>query len=49
MAEKSTIAKMYNDLVNALDAASGRSWEAFLTDWVFNVGEYVNQSMEWYE
>lgn len=36
------------DLVAALDSTGG-SWEAFLTDWVFNVGEYVNQEMEWYE
>ena len=35
------------DLVDALDEASGRSWEAFLTDWVFNVGDYVNQSIDW--
>ena len=37
------------DFVAAMDAASGRSWEAFLTDWVFNVDEYVNQSIDWYE
>ncbi len=35
------------DLVEALDAASGKSWEAFLTDWVFNIGDYVNQSIDW--
>ena len=35
------------DLVDSLDAASGKSWEAFLTDWVFNIGEYVNQSIDW--
>ena len=35
------------DLVNALDEASGGSWEAFLTDWVFNIGDYVNQSIDW--
>ena len=35
------------DLVDALDEASGSSWEAFLTDWVFNIGEYVNQSIDW--
>ena len=37
------------DFVGCLDAASGRSWEAFLTDWLFNVGDYVGQSMDWYE
>ena len=37
------------DFVAAMDAASGRSWEAFLTDWVFNVGDYVNQRIDWYE
>ena len=37
------------DLVAALDEASGGSWEAFLTDWLFNVGDYVNQDMDWYE
>ena len=35
------------DLVNALDAATGRSWEAFLTDWVYNIGDYVNQDIFW--
>ena len=35
------------DLVNALDEASGKSWEAFLTDWVFNIGDYVNQDIYW--
>ena len=34
------------DLVDCLDAASGRSWEDFLTDWVFNVGDYVNQPID---
>lgn len=37
------------DFVSAMDAASGRSWEAFLTDWVFNVGDYVNQTIDWFE
>ena len=31
----------------ALDAASGGDWEDFLTDWVFNVGDYVNQTIDW--
>ena len=37
------------DFVAAMDAASGRSWEAFLTDWVFNVGDYVDQTITWFE
>lgn len=37
------------EFVSALDAASGESWEAFLTDWLFNVGDYVQQDMTWYE
>ena len=35
------------DLVHALDEASGKSWEAFLTDWVFNIGDYVQQDIYW--
>ena len=37
------------DFVAALDAATGDSWEAFLTDWLYNVGDYVQQDMSWYE
>ena len=35
------------DLVCCLDETSGGSWEKFLTDWVFNVGDYVNQTIDW--
>lgn len=35
------------DLVAALDSASGGSWENFLTDWLFNIDDYVNQEIEW--
>ena len=35
------------DLVNTLEEASGRSWKNYLTDWVFNVGDYVNQDIFW--
>lgn len=35
------------DFVNCMDAASGKSWRDFLTDWVFNVGDYVNQPIDW--
>ena len=37
------------DLVDALDSASGGSWEAFLTDWLFNIDEYQRQNIEWME
>ncbi len=42
-----TLAEM--DLVAAMDAVDGGSWEAFLTDWVFNVGDYANQMIDWFE
>ena len=45
--EKDTLTEM--DLVYALDEASGKSWEKFLTDWVFNIGDYVNQDISWLE
>ena len=37
------------DFVRALDTATGGSWEDFLTDWVFNVDKYTEQTMFWYE
>ena len=37
------------DLVKAMDVASGGDWEAFLTDWVFNVGDYADQTMFEYD
>ena len=37
------------ELVDAMNAASGGDWEAFLTDWVFNVGDYVDQTIDWFE
>jgi len=37
------------DLVDALDRASGGSWEAFLTDWLFNIDQYQRQNIEWME
>lgn len=37
------------DLVEAFDSASGKSWEAFLTDWLFNISDYANQSYIWLE
>ncbi|MDO5324341.1 MAG: hypothetical protein Q4G06_09995 [Clostridia bacterium] len=35
------------DLVRCLDETSGKSWEKFLTDWVFNIGDYVDQTIDW--
>jgi len=43
--EKDVLTEM--DLVAAMDEASGASWEKFLTDWVFNIGDYVNQTIDW--
>ena len=46
-AEKDVLGEM--DLVDALNSADGGDWEAFLTDWLFNVDEYVTQQVDWYE
>ena len=35
------------DLVRCLDETSGGSWEKFLTDWMFNIGDYVDQTIDW--
>lgn len=35
------------DLLDALEAASGRSWEDYLADWLFNIDEYDIQRLEW--
>lgn len=35
------------DLALSFEEASGRSWEKFLTDWLFNIGDYVNQNIDW--
>ena len=34
------------DLLHSLNDASGRDWENFLTDWVFNIGDDVNQQID---
>lgn len=44
---KNTAVLSEMDLVNALDEASGKSWKKYLTDWIFNVGDYVNQDIFW--
>ena len=35
------------DFVHCMNEADGGDWEDFLTDWVFNVDDYVNQSIDW--
>ncbi|MBR0367348.1 MAG: hypothetical protein IJH86_03015 [Clostridia bacterium] len=35
------------DFVDCMDAATGGSWRDFLNDWAFNVGDYVNQPIDW--
>lgn len=37
------------DLIAAFDEATGGDWEAFFTDWLFNVGDYVEQQLDHYE
>lgn len=37
------------DLVAAFDAITGGDWEAFITEWLFNVGDYIDQQIEFYE
>ena len=37
------------DLIAAFDEAAGGDWEAFFTDWLFNVGDYVEQQLDHYE
>ena len=35
------------DLVDALEEATGRSWEAYLADWLFHIDEYNVQRLDW--
>lgn len=37
------------DLVAALDSTTGGDWEDFLTDWLFNISDYIDQELEYYE
>ena len=37
------------DLVDAMDEVTGGDWEGFLTEWLFNVDDYVDQQLEYYE
>ena len=36
------------EFAHAFDAVTGGNWADFLTDWVFNVGDYVAQQIEFY-
>lgn len=37
------------NLVEAFDAATDGDWEAFITDWLFNIDDYVGQGIDFYE
>lgn len=37
------------NLAEAFDTATGGNWEQFLTEWLFNVDDYVDQQIEFYE
>lgn len=37
------------DLVTAFDRATNGDWEDFLTDWLFNVDDYIDQQIDYYE
>lgn len=37
------------DFVDAFDEVTGGSWEDFITEWLFNVDDYINQEIQFYE
>ncbi len=37
------------DLVDAMNEVTDGDWEEFLTDWLFNVDDYVDQQLDYYE
>ena len=37
------------DLVAAFDSVTGGDWEDFITEWLFNVDEYIDQQIDFYE
>lgn len=37
------------DFVNAFDSVTGGDWEDFITEWLFNVDDYVGQQLDFYE
>lgn len=38
-----------SDFLETLQAVSGHDWEDFLTELIFNIEEYSQQSLDWYE
>ncbi|MBQ4088934.1 MAG: hypothetical protein IJC56_03515 [Clostridia bacterium] len=37
------------DFLETLEKATGRNWEKFLTELIFNIDEYSRQQLDWYE
>ncbi len=37
------------DLVDAFNEVTGGDWESFITEWLFNVDEYIGQEITFYE
>ena len=37
------------DFAEAFHRATGGDWEDFLTEWLFNVDDYIEQQVDWYE
>lgn len=37
------------DFVSAFDQVTGGDWEDFITEWLFNVDDYLSQEIEFYE
>jgi len=37
------------DFVDSFDEVTGGDWENFITEWLFNVDEYVGQGIDFYE
>ena len=38
-----------NDFLMTINGATGRDWEDFLTELIFNIDEYSQQQLDWYE
>lgn len=37
------------DFLETINVATGKDWEEFLTELIFNIDEYSKQSLDWYE
>lgn len=37
------------DFLRSINGATGKDWEEFLTELLFNIDEYSNQTIEWFE